>query len=208
MALVRAKAGGYSSGGEVTATQINTIDRNAGLAVRRADTGDGYRVVPMAWIGSTTGAVGPLATVSSAGVVEFYTGSAVAGAVYFGLSLPHDHSVQGVQAVLKLGSGHTDIPPISPNVRLISKVATATTGTSLTVASFSTCTTAGYDNALVYLSATCSSTVAAGTTHYIVRVRNESGAGAVGGMKVLSIRLNMQFDTASGVSHPSLSCWV
>jgi hypothetical protein len=210
MALARAKTGGYSEGDEVTTTEINTINANAALAVRRVDTESGWRTVPLSYIGETSCSIAPLVTVASTGIVQFsHTASAVTGSVFFGLSLPEGHTFNGMEVFLKLNTGHTAVPAQKPAAQVIAKAATATVGTVIASGVLTYASAGAYNYASAAISVSTASTVIAGaTTSYTLKVTNESGTGAVGGMNILGARIYMTIDTSSGASSQGISLWV
>jgi hypothetical protein len=195
-ANTRANAATWAREELMTSTQANTIDTNAAMAVNRASTQSGVKVIPMVGYCLGTGS-------TLSGYPPHFTNTS-ATAVYFDLScVPQGHTISGITCSLKPSSGHTVEPATLPTINLFAYDLTgvlAKYSAKQYVWESTAAYHAGIAVGIIVTAAVWTSvaTVAHDTYQYFCSITNEGGTGAVAGMTIRSIRADVTCDTASG----------
>ena len=193
------KTGGWSYGEKVTYTQITAVDAAAAACVPWSATGDGAKVLPFVFGGST-----------SATDTIFYRGSTgecyvnnTAGSVFFPIELMHGHVLNEVSLSFTPAGGHAGAPAILPAIWVVCKN-TAGTVLSLGTDAYSWVDVPTYDGGSHILTVSgIAHTVDNSTYNYFVRYRSESGANSVTGTELIDLSAEMTKDAST-----DLSLWI
>jgi len=190
----RAKSAGYSSGGEVLAAELTTIDTNAANAINRNSTTSGWKTVSHT-ISVQRDSSGHIICYPYSSRIRF-TGTA--GSIWLPTQvLPHGHTVKDIRMQIQPAGDHVAEPAVLPKMVLWKN--SINTCAAVGSASYTWVSTAAYESSTPWLSSgTLTHVIDLETYNYPIQIVAESGANAKAGLQLYYVQVYVSCDKSSG----------